>query len=318
MTDYIVRDTQLTSVANAIRTKGGTSDPLAFPDGFVSAVQAFPDAVTLDSLSVTENGVYTPSIGHAFGEVTVDVSGGGGGTEVEDAIIEQTISGSYTNSRVTMVGFGKFYHCSQLTAVSFARCLMVGSSAFIGCSNLTTISFPICTTIQSYVFQNCSKLTSAVFPACTTILRAAFDKCTNLSVISFPACKTLESGVFSSTAITSAYFPECTVIGSNAFYTCKSLITISFPKCSQISAGAFTYCQTLRSVYFLGTSVPTLSGNNAFANTPLSTLTPYGSIFVRASLLTAFQSTVNWSYYSARMVGLTDEEIAALDAQEGA
>ena len=32
----------LTSVANAIRTKGGTSDPLAFPNGFVSAVNSIP------------------------------------------------------------------------------------------------------------------------------------------------------------------------------------------------------------------------------------------------------------------------------------
>ena len=42
MTDYVVRDTQLTSVADAIRTKGGTSDPMSFPDGFVSAVEAIP------------------------------------------------------------------------------------------------------------------------------------------------------------------------------------------------------------------------------------------------------------------------------------
>lgn len=32
----------LTSVANAIRTKGGTSDPLAFPNGFVNAVNSIP------------------------------------------------------------------------------------------------------------------------------------------------------------------------------------------------------------------------------------------------------------------------------------
>ena len=42
MTDYVVRDTQLTSVADAIRAKGGTSDPMSFPDGFVSAVEAIP------------------------------------------------------------------------------------------------------------------------------------------------------------------------------------------------------------------------------------------------------------------------------------
>lgn len=35
-------DADLTSVANAIRAKGGTSDPLAFPNGFVSAVNSIP------------------------------------------------------------------------------------------------------------------------------------------------------------------------------------------------------------------------------------------------------------------------------------
>ena len=35
-------DSDLTSVANAIRTKGGTSAQLSFPSGFVSAVQAIP------------------------------------------------------------------------------------------------------------------------------------------------------------------------------------------------------------------------------------------------------------------------------------
>ena len=39
MTDYVVRDTQLTSVADAIRAKGGTSAPMAFPDGFVDALR---------------------------------------------------------------------------------------------------------------------------------------------------------------------------------------------------------------------------------------------------------------------------------------
>lgn len=33
-------DSDLTAVADAIRTKGGTSAPMAFPDGFVQAVQA--------------------------------------------------------------------------------------------------------------------------------------------------------------------------------------------------------------------------------------------------------------------------------------
>ena len=35
-----VNDTSLASVADAIRAKGGTSDALVFPDGFVSAISA--------------------------------------------------------------------------------------------------------------------------------------------------------------------------------------------------------------------------------------------------------------------------------------
>lgn len=38
MADYKVSDTQLTAVANAIRSKKGSSGQLAFPDGFVSEV----------------------------------------------------------------------------------------------------------------------------------------------------------------------------------------------------------------------------------------------------------------------------------------
>lgn len=35
-------DSDLTTIANAIRTKGGTSDALGFPSGFVSAIENIP------------------------------------------------------------------------------------------------------------------------------------------------------------------------------------------------------------------------------------------------------------------------------------
>ena len=40
MSNYIVTDSELTSVANAIRTKGGTNGSLVFPGGFTSAINA--------------------------------------------------------------------------------------------------------------------------------------------------------------------------------------------------------------------------------------------------------------------------------------
>jgi hypothetical protein len=40
MAKYTVDDTSLASVADAIRTKGGTSDAMAFPAGFVAAIES--------------------------------------------------------------------------------------------------------------------------------------------------------------------------------------------------------------------------------------------------------------------------------------
>lgn len=42
MSLYLTDSADLTSVADAIRTKGGTAAPLAFPQGFVSAIDAIP------------------------------------------------------------------------------------------------------------------------------------------------------------------------------------------------------------------------------------------------------------------------------------
>ena len=68
MANYIVSDTNLTAVANAIRTKGGTSEQLEFPDGFVSAIGDIQTGggVTVEALSVTENGTYTAPTGKAY------------------------------------------------------------------------------------------------------------------------------------------------------------------------------------------------------------------------------------------------------------
>ena len=40
MAEYLTNTTDLTKVASAIRAKGGTSDPLIYPDGFVTAIEA--------------------------------------------------------------------------------------------------------------------------------------------------------------------------------------------------------------------------------------------------------------------------------------
>lgn len=43
MADYIVSDTELEQVADAIRLKSGASSPLQFPDGFVDEIEGIGD-----------------------------------------------------------------------------------------------------------------------------------------------------------------------------------------------------------------------------------------------------------------------------------
>lgn len=228
--------------------------------------------------------------------------GGGGDTDIEDGIITRTISGSYYNSRVTEVGSYAFASCTSLAAINFPACTSIATSAFINCTKLSVASFSVCGGIGSRAFSGCSSLTTVSFPVCSEIGSYAFLDCVNL---------------------TSADFPSCKNISASAFQKCEKLTTISFPICFAVNSSAFVSCLRLLSAYFLGSSVPLMNGANIFQSTPIggytsSTSGVYGSIFVRASLLTAFQSAARWSVYSARMVGLTDKEIAALDAQEGA
>lgn len=58
--DSSVLDANLTIIANAIRSKGGTTENLSFPDGFVSAVQGIQTGGDGESSGVV-SGSFTPS-----------------------------------------------------------------------------------------------------------------------------------------------------------------------------------------------------------------------------------------------------------------
>jgi hypothetical protein len=54
--DYLTNDTDIKKVADAIRAKGGTSAPLAYPSGFVSAIQAIQTGITPKLVVTTSAG----------------------------------------------------------------------------------------------------------------------------------------------------------------------------------------------------------------------------------------------------------------------
>lgn len=82
--DYLTTTSELTSVANAIRTKGGTSASLVYPAGFVTAIQSLPSAtptqVKSDTYYVNDTYSIYPDAGYALSRVNVTVAVPQGGT----------------------------------------------------------------------------------------------------------------------------------------------------------------------------------------------------------------------------------------------
>lgn len=104
-TEYLTRKSELTSVADAIRAKGGTSEQLVYPEGFVSAIQAIETAkpeqkktVTIATNNSTTN--ITPDDGKTLSKVTVVVGMPenatklASGVAIEDGILAFTVDDS--------------------------------------------------------------------------------------------------------------------------------------------------------------------------------------------------------------------------------
>ena len=77
MAEYLTNDTDLKKVADAIRTKGGTTDPLVYPDGFAEAIGNIQTGSPEQekSVTITANGTteITPDAGKLLNKVTVEV-----------------------------------------------------------------------------------------------------------------------------------------------------------------------------------------------------------------------------------------------------
>ena len=109
-------------------------------------------ALTVDALSVSSNGVYTPSSNHAFGQVTVNVSGDDDHYLAD--LLARSVSSSYYNPVLTNAGPYAFTGCSNITSVDLPACKTFGSDAFYRCSKLTTIVASGCESIGGFAFTS--------------------------------------------------------------------------------------------------------------------------------------------------------------------
>lgn len=172
----------------------------------------------------------------------------------EDAIIQRTLSGIYSNSRITKIGSHAFDTCPDLTSVNFPKCTHIGTAAFAYCYNLSFISFPECTEINTRAFEGCLDLTSITsinFPKLSKIQAWAFSGCSGLNLVSLPLCEIIYASAFYGCSyLTSVNFPKCSIISYNTFQNCSRLVSVSFPTCVSIDTYAFQGCNSLSFISF--------------------------------------------------------------------
>lgn len=156
-------DSDLTSVANAIRTKGGTSAQLAFPAGFVSAVQAIPTGTTptgTKQISITANGTTTEDVtNYANAQITVNVPVG----YVAADWLDVTKPVGAIVSSVKMTRWGGYYLLSSrknVTSVFLTETTIISESMF-QLSGIKYLVAPKATEIYSKACYQCSALLAA-------------------------------------------------------------------------------------------------------------------------------------------------------------
>jgi hypothetical protein len=130
--DSAALDAGLTSVADAIREKGGTSASLAFPQGFVDAI----------------------------GNISV------GGEDNLPTVISGGTLGDYVDNTSTKLRQWAFYFYKGITSFSSNSLERVDGACFRYCSNLESINLPNLTSavVGGDNFANCSKLSGIVLP----------------------------------------------------------------------------------------------------------------------------------------------------------
>lgn len=184
-----------------------------------SSVQAIADAIRAKSGSTDT---------YKIAEMPTAISAiptGGSGDSQEDAIIQRTISGAYSNDRITTVGACAFLGCNALTAIDLPNVTQVKRNAFESCNRLQTINLPKVTDLGSGVFTS-SAIQQADFPLVTTIGDGCFKEAAYLTSANLPLVTALPVNAFRLSAIRTADFAAVTNINRTAFTDCQHLETL--------------------------------------------------------------------------------------------
>lgn len=263
LVDSAQLNSDLTSVANAIRTKGGTSASLAFPADFVSAINAISGGggISIDDIAtntqpsgaiVLGSGVTTIA-DRALQNKPITSISGANVTDIKTDSLDGTRITSITDTDFPKLGVGSLYRVllrlpSTCTAIKL-------SGAYISLSS------------GSYALRNCTGLVTAEFPNAAKSVGASYKG-----------------------------------MGQYCFGGCTALQMADIGFVTSIAANAFNGDTNFDTLVIRSTSVVSLSNVNAFSGTKFKNGGAGGTIYIPKSLYDAlgtgtndYKAASNWS-----------------------
>lgn len=261
----------------AVNNKGGTLPATQNSANLATAIASIPSGSTptLITKSITQNGTYNASSDNADGysSVTVNVSGGGGYTELPNYQVSSGVaskrSGALTGnefSDITSIddyGFSQaFNECYGLTGlVSFPSLTVVGERGFnyaFTKTGVTSISFtnPMTVGVRGFyfAFNSCTALETADLSGITSIgdygLQRAFPASTSLTSVDLSGLTTVSSyGLnysFSECSnLTTVDLSSLTTVGNygldHSFSLCTNLTNIDLSSLTTVGERGFNY-----------------------------------------------------------------------------
>lgn len=312
MAEYLIQDSTLAGIANAIREKNGSADfytpaqmasAIAELNGGGSEEEWIGDGNTHIWIHL-EEGRTSPMLGVCpKGTVTVDW-GDGTTPDVLTGTSTSTVKWTPTHNYaaagdyvVTLIVSGTMGFCGEIAAGSYllryseaqdnrnyaylnsAKKIEVGG----GVQELGNHAFNRLTNLMSIYIPSGVRSTSlCVFYYCYSLPSVQFpDGVTNIAGSAFYNCYSLSS----------VQIPDSvTGIGGNAFTGCQSLSSLRIPEgVSVINAAMLSNCFSLGKIRFEATNPPTVTYSGEFKNVPTDCV-----ISVPVGTLAAYTSATNY------------------------
>lgn len=186
MSQYLIQGKTLTDIANAVREKNGTTEPIK--------VSELPTEIA----NIQAGGGDSQWEGYWLRTAT-EFAIPEGTTTVSDYFFQNFTSLASIELPNSIKSFGHyaFYRCTNLVLTELpSGTTSIGMLAFQTCRKLALTEIPSgITSIEMYAFENCTALTSITFKGKpNSIHSGAFNNCTNLTTINVPWAEGAVSG----------------------------------------------------------------------------------------------------------------------------